>query len=276
MDLIRHLEYFIAVVDEGAFSGAAQTLGMAQPPLSQRIRTLESHLHVELFDRSRRQISLTAAGSLLVPEARTLVQAAKDLPLLVARASTGQATVWLDLPSTFGIDAATEIARIIGSATDRPLLPRLMPAAERAKPAVGPHLRVGPGVGRDEVRLPLGIAVAADHPLIRAGTTPHPSDFADAAVLLLDEDDWQVVQLRASLSAVGISQRTVTTGVAPATGVAQVRLADACLITDPQHARLNQLAWFPAELPPRVWRVTGHHAAELGRAVQDVLGVGHA
>ena len=79
MDLLRHLKYFLAVADELSFVGAARRLGMAQPPLTQRVQRLELELGVKLFDRSHRQIQLTAEGTALVPEARRLLDSANDL-----------------------------------------------------------------------------------------------------------------------------------------------------------------------------------------------------
>lgn len=89
MDLIRHLRSFIVVAEELHFGRAAALLGTAQPPLSRTIRALERELGTDLFDRSRRQVRLTAAGELLVPEARELLSRADRLRAVLRRARDG-------------------------------------------------------------------------------------------------------------------------------------------------------------------------------------------
>lgn len=71
---LRHLRYFIAVAEHLNFSRAAEELHTAQPSLSQQIRTLERELKMTLFERTHRHVALTAAGRLLLPEARAIVQ----------------------------------------------------------------------------------------------------------------------------------------------------------------------------------------------------------
>ncbi|WP_370943249.1 LysR family transcriptional regulator [Amycolatopsis sp. cg5] len=61
MDL-RQVEYFVAVVDHGGVTKAAEALFLAQPSLSQAVRQLERELGAELFDRTGRHLVLTAAG----------------------------------------------------------------------------------------------------------------------------------------------------------------------------------------------------------------------
>jgi DNA-binding transcriptional LysR family regulator len=86
----RHLRYFVAVAEEASFTRAAARLHMAQPPLSTQIRRLEELIGVELFDRSRRAIRLTAAGQALLPEARRLLAERERALAVVRRAGAGE------------------------------------------------------------------------------------------------------------------------------------------------------------------------------------------
>jgi len=73
---LRHFRYFLAVVDEGTFTGAAERLRMTQPALSRAIRVLEGAVGSELFVRSSQGARLTDAGRLLSGDARRLVELA--------------------------------------------------------------------------------------------------------------------------------------------------------------------------------------------------------
>lgn len=66
MDLdLRLVRAFLVVADELHFTRAAETLGMAQPVLTQQIQRLEGVLGTQLFIRTSRRVVLTEAGRLM-------------------------------------------------------------------------------------------------------------------------------------------------------------------------------------------------------------------
>lgn len=95
MDL-RRLEYFLAVAEHGRVTSAAAALHIAQPSLSQAIRSLERDLGTKLFHRGGRGLTPTPAGRALIEPARRVLQ-----DLAVARAAVASVAEltsgWLDL-----------------------------------------------------------------------------------------------------------------------------------------------------------------------------------
>jgi len=81
---IAALQAFVEVADHQSFSEAAETLYLTQPAVSKRVAQLERELGARLFDRIGRRISLTNAGSELLPRARRLINDARDLKRLVS------------------------------------------------------------------------------------------------------------------------------------------------------------------------------------------------
>jgi LysR family hca operon transcriptional activator len=84
---LRHLRYFVAVVEEGSLSTAAgRRLHTSQPSLSRQIRDLEYEVGAELLSRSVRGVELTAAGKAFLDHAR-LALAQVDAAVEAARRS---------------------------------------------------------------------------------------------------------------------------------------------------------------------------------------------
>lgn len=64
--LLKQMKYFITVVDLHSFTEAAEQCFISQSAISQQIKALEKELGVRLFERSKRQFSLTAAGEYFI------------------------------------------------------------------------------------------------------------------------------------------------------------------------------------------------------------------
>ncbi|WP_036964342.1 LysR family transcriptional regulator [Promicromonospora kroppenstedtii] len=85
----RHLEYFIAVAEEGSFTRAAHRLQTVQSAVSAGVRTLEREVRATLFVRSTRRVELSDAGRALLPEARAAVESLDRVYDVVAAAESG-------------------------------------------------------------------------------------------------------------------------------------------------------------------------------------------
>src|SRR3979490_1208459 len=82
---LRHLRYFVAVVEEGSLTTAAELrLHTSQPSLSRQIRDLEYQVGAELLSRSVHGVELTAAGKAFLDHAR-LALAQVDAAVEAAR-----------------------------------------------------------------------------------------------------------------------------------------------------------------------------------------------
>jgi LysR family transcriptional regulator, benzoate and cis,cis-muconate-responsive activator of ben and cat genes len=123
---LRLVRYFVAVAEELHFGRAAQRLRLAQPGLSQQIRSLEQQLGVRLLERTSRQVRLTPAGAVLLGEGRRLIAQAERVADQVRRAGLGQ------------VGRITVAA--IGSAT-YDVIPRLLREHRRRHPDVEVMLR---------------------------------------------------------------------------------------------------------------------------------------
>jgi DNA-binding transcriptional LysR family regulator len=75
---LQQLTYFLAAVEHGSFSAAAQALYIAQPSLSEQIKRLENELGVALFVRTNRRLVLTEAAQVFLPEAQRTLAAARE------------------------------------------------------------------------------------------------------------------------------------------------------------------------------------------------------
>ena len=76
--LLKQMKYFITVVDLHSFTEAAEQCFISQSAISQQIKALEKELGVRLFERSKRQFSLTAAGEYFYRHGKVLLDEIED------------------------------------------------------------------------------------------------------------------------------------------------------------------------------------------------------
>jgi DNA-binding transcriptional LysR family regulator len=112
MDL-RRLRLFLAVVDHGGFTRAAEAMFVSQPSVSQAMRELEAELGTPLFHRVGRGVVLTAAGEALVGPARQVLRDV-EVGAAAVTAVTGLVAGRLDLCALATL-AVDPVAPLVGA-----------------------------------------------------------------------------------------------------------------------------------------------------------------
>jgi DNA-binding transcriptional LysR family regulator len=169
---------FIAVVDAGHFTDAADRLGMTQQAVSKRIARLESDLGAPLLSRSRAGVRLTEDGAAFLPHARALIsladQAAGMLrvrrrPLRVDVLARVAAPV--DIVRDFYEAAEADVDIVVS----RGSLPRATALADGSVDAAFGRVtgKLPPGIERIPASLePIPILVGRKHRLARRKRVP--------------------------------------------------------------------------------------------------------
>lgn len=86
---LNQLRYFVSVAENGSFTKAAMNHYISQTAITQQIRALEESVGVKLLDRNSRPVALTAAGKVLLKEAREILGKMDAALLRTREASTG-------------------------------------------------------------------------------------------------------------------------------------------------------------------------------------------
>ncbi|MFJ9612747.1 LysR family transcriptional regulator [Streptomyces noursei] len=158
----RYLRAFVAVVEHGGISAAAQELGYAQSSVSAQLKRLEAELDATVLVRAGTGATLTDAGRRLLPHAREALEldermrraARGERPRLRIGAQESLAHAWMpEVLAALEYGAAgpgtgTEVELTVGS---RERLQRAFGAGEvdvvfqydNGRRAVGPHAVVG-------------------------------------------------------------------------------------------------------------------------------------
>src|SRR6202162_4129698 len=184
---LRHLRYFIAVVEEGSLTtAAALRLHTSQPSLSRQIRDLEYQVGAELLSGGVSGVELTAAGTAFLDHARLAlaqVDAAVEAARRAARPArktfaigfqTGHEMNWLPKATHVLHDEPMNIQVTISSDYS----PDLAEALVRGRLDVA-FMRVEPGydLGYEVVdHEPLIVLMPGDHRLTSRESI-HPREF---------------------------------------------------------------------------------------------------
>jgi LysR family hca operon transcriptional activator len=184
---LRHLRYFVAVVEERSLTTAAeQRLHTSQPSLSRQIRDLEYEVGTELLSRSVHGVALTAAGKAFLDHARLAlmqVDAAVEAARRTAQPArttfavgfqTGHEMNWLPQVMHVLRDELTNIEVKVTSDYS----PDLAEALARGRLDLA-FLRVQPGYDLEYHvvdREPLVVLMPSDHRLV-ANEAIHPREF---------------------------------------------------------------------------------------------------
>ncbi len=222
---LRHLRYFVTVVEEQNFGRAATRLFISQSTLSEQIRSLEREVGGPLLVRTSRRVELTDAGCLLLPEARRAITQA-DHALRVVRAATAGELGSLRI----GFSGVAALSGLLGSdlRAFRLAHPQVqVELVEGAPPALVEMLRDGvidvaytPDLGdtadlttaRRTVVHPL-VAVPADHPLATAPSI-RLADLIDQPLVAFatGHDEW-ALDLLAEVAPERLRTASTTLGV---------------------------------------------------------------
>lgn len=173
---LRQLEYFVAVVEEGSFTRAAERERVAQPAVSAQVKRLERLVGQPLLRRTSRDVRLTQAGAALLPHARAALaavraaQSAVDDVAQLVRGSVTIGTVTLhpvdvaQLMADFHADHP-DVEITLGTDNSDALLAKLVDG--RLDVAIV-------SIGVDEEVDGLGFAVITDEALEAAVALRHP------------------------------------------------------------------------------------------------------
>ena len=123
---LRQLGYLVELAERLNFRAAAEAQFVTQSTLSAGIKELESQLGVQLVERDKRNVRLTAVGEEVTTRARELLAGAGDLVEAARSAS-------LPLSGPLRLGAIPTIAPF--------LLPKVLPALRRAHPGLKLYLR---------------------------------------------------------------------------------------------------------------------------------------
>ena len=199
---LDQLRTFAAAVDEGSFSAASRKLRRAQSVVSQTVSNLEQQVGVTLFDRAGRTPKLTAAGAVLLADARNVLQGV-DAMKARARGMAGglEPELAVVIDALFPMAALTEAAKDFQALFPGTALRLYVEAIGAAYQPVldgrcslgiaGPLPLAQPSLTSERVAaIEMAMVAARDHPLASiAGPVPRAELARHVQLILTDRSD---------------------------------------------------------------------------------------
>lgn len=190
---IRHLKYFVAVVEEQSFTKASERLFIAQPPLSRQIQNLEDELGLQLLERGSRPVKTTEAGHFFYQYAKKILGNIDQMVSMTKRVGQVDKTLKIGFVGSLLLGLLPQIIYEF-----RKLLPNVnielieMGTLEQLEALKKGEIDVGfgrlkfsdPSIKRILLRNePLVLAINKYHPLAQHGNGIYLADIVDETLL---------------------------------------------------------------------------------------------
>lgn len=272
---VRLLRYFLAVVDAGTVSAAAQQLHITQPALSRQIRQLEDDLSLTLFFRQAGRLHLTSEGRRFYETAGELLQHHQDAADYAAQLAQGHMSrISLAAPATTLTDVVAPFVATfraedpVPSVSEIELDVDLRAALSTFDVVVGPLRRPAGAPSLHLVNLPVWAYVPREHRWARRRTVTL-DELAEETLILPTIEFKARRVLEAALDDAQLAPRT--TLETPHSQVAQALAAagrGTAILTDDARYDLHPLRIQHHEQPLRIhlyaaWRPDHHGVATL-------------
>ncbi|WFF38499.1 LysR family transcriptional regulator [Moraxella nasibovis] len=190
---IRHLKYFVAVVEEQSFTKASERLFIAQPPLSRQIQNLEDELGLQLLQRGSRPVKTTDAGQFFYQHAKKVLSNIEQMVSMTKRVGKTDQTLKIGFVGSLLLGLLPQIIYEF-----RKLLPNVsidlveMGTLEQMEALKKGEIDVSfgrlkfsdPSIRRILLRNePLVLAINKYHPLAQHNDGVHLADIVDEVIL---------------------------------------------------------------------------------------------
>lgn len=104
MDRFANMQSFVAVVDAGSITAAAERLGVAKSAVSRRLAELEHYLGVQLLNRTTRRLDLTDTGHSYYQRCQRILEDVRETETAVSTEHGAlQGRIRISVPLTFGL-----------------------------------------------------------------------------------------------------------------------------------------------------------------------------